>query len=209
MIYLIGGPPKCGKTTLAKRLSKQENIPWVSTDTLQNVIKPYFNQKDLLKCFPASAQRGKSNDEKYSRYSIEEIISAYRHQAKSVYHAIDMFIVSEITDGNDFIVEGYHIEPDLVATLKSKYPDIVKEVFLVKRDEEKFVCDIKESATPNDWILVRTQNEEIYAKIAKMICEYGRWFETESQKHGFKAFNMDNNFDSQITDSIDHFLSDG
>ena len=49
MIYLIGGPPKCGKTTLAKRLSKSLGIPWVSTDTLQCVIKPYINRKDFSK----------------------------------------------------------------------------------------------------------------------------------------------------------------
>jgi cytidylate kinase len=68
MIYLIGGPPKCGKTTLAKRLSKSKGIPWVSTDTLQCVIKPYMNKKDFSKIFPTNYQRGKNNDEKYSEY---------------------------------------------------------------------------------------------------------------------------------------------
>lgn len=35
MIYLIGGPPKCGKTTLAKQLAKKLGIQWVATDTLE------------------------------------------------------------------------------------------------------------------------------------------------------------------------------
>ena len=170
MIYLIGGPPKCGKTTLAKRLSKSKGIPWVSTDTLQCVIKPYMNKKYFSKKFPTNNQRGKNNDEKYSKYSTNEIVEAYQQQAKTSYQAIDMFTVCEITDGNDFVVEGYHVEPELVADLNSKYPNKIKSIFLIKTDELKFINDIKKSTTPNDWIIARTNKEETYGKIAKMIC---------------------------------------
>ncbi len=205
MIYLIGGPPKCGKTTLAKRLSKSKNIPWVSTDTLQCVIKPYINKKDFSKIFPTSFQRCNcnNNDEKYSQYSTNEIIKAYQQQAKTSYEAIDMFAICEITDGNDFIIEGYHIEPKLVAELNKKYPNKLRNIFLIKSDESKFVSDIKKSTTPNDWIIARTNNEGTYGKIAKMICEYGKFFEKESKKYDFKVLNMDNDFDNQINKAID------
>jgi len=187
MIYLIGGPPKCGKTTLAKRLSKLKGIPWVSMDTLQCVVKPYINRGDLAIKFPASFQRGKNNDEKYSQYSTDEIIEAYRQQGKTLYQAIDMFIICEITEGNDFIMEGYHIEPKLVSELNAKYPDKLKSIFLVKTDETKFVSDIKKSGNPNDWIIARTNSKGTYNKIAKMICAYGKFFEKESKKYGLKT----------------------
>lgn len=201
MIYLIGGPPKCGKTTLAKTLAKSLGIPWISSDTLQCVIKPYMNKEDFPKKFPASYQRGKDNDEKYSKFSSREIIEAYQQQAKTVYEAVEMFVACELTDGNDFIVEGYHIEPELVAELSLKYPEKIRSVFLVKSDKKKFVCDIKKSTTPNDWIISRTKNEETYQKIANMICEYGKFFEKESGKHAFKVLNMDNDFDNQIKEA--------
>ena len=207
MIYLIGGPPKCGKTTLAKRLSKSKGIPWVSTDTLQNVIKPYMNKRDFSKKFPASTQRCNNNDEKYSQYSTDEIIEAYKQQAKTSYQAIDMFAICEITDGNDFIIEGYHIEPELVAELNEKYPNKLRSIFLVKSDESKFVNDIKKSTTPNDWIIARTSSKETYSKIAKMICEYGKFFEKESKKYGFKVLNMDSDFDNQINKAIDNLTT--
>ena len=203
MIYLIGGPPKCGKTTLAKRLSKIKGIPWVSTDTLQNVIKPYLNNDD----FPSSNQRKKDNDEKYSKYSIDEIIEAYQQQAKTSHKAIDIFSICEITDGNDFIIEGYHIEPELASELSSKYPDKIKSIFLVKSDREKFICDIKKSTTPNDWIITRTKNKETYGKIANMIYEYGQFFEKESKKYGFKVVNMDNDFDNQTEEAINYLTT--
>ncbi|MFA5986034.1 MAG: AAA family ATPase [Parcubacteria group bacterium] len=207
MIYLIGGPPKCGKTTLAKTLSKSLGIPWVSTDTLQCVIKPYMNERDFSKKFPTSYQRGKDNDEKYSKFSSREIIEAYQQQAKTVYEAVDMFTVCEITDGNDFIIEGYHVEPELVAKLNLKYPEKIESIFLVKSDKEKFICDIKKSTTTNDWIIARTNNEETYQKIANMICEYGNFFEKESEKYDFKVLNMDNDFDNQIKEAINYLIT--
>lgn len=207
MIYLIGGPPKCGKTTLAKTLSKSLEIPWVSTDTLQCVIKPYVNEENFLKKFPTNYQRGKDNDEKYSKFSSREIIEAYQQQAKTVYKAVDMFIVCELTDGNDFIIEGYHIEPELVAELNLKYQKKIKSIFLVKSDKDKFVCDIKKSSTPNDWIITRTNNEVTYQKIANMICEYGNFFKKESKKHGFKVLNMDNDFNNKIKEASDYLMT--
>jgi len=208
MIYLIGGSPKCGKTTLAKRMSKLFGIPWVSTDTLQNVIKPYMNEDDFSKKFPVDYQRCKYNDEKYSKYSTKEIIEAYKQQAKTIYRAIDMFTVCEITDGNDFIIEGYHIEPELVRKLNLKYADKVKSIFLVKFDKEKFVCDIKKSTTPNDWIIARTKNKETYQKITDVICKYSNFFEKESKKYGFKTLDMDNDFDDRIKEAFDYFKPD-
>ena len=207
MIYLIGGPPKCGKTTLAKKLSKALGIPWVSTDTLQCVIKPYIDKEIFLKKFPASSQREKDNDEKYLKYSSAEIIAAYQQQAKTIYPAIDMFATCEITDGNDFIMEGYHIEPELVSELSKKYPNDINSIFLFKSDKEKFVSDIKKSSTPNDWIIARTNNEETYLKIANMVCEYGDYFEKESEKYDFKILNMDSDFDNQIKEGASYLAT--
>jgi len=206
MIYLIGGSPKCGKTTLAKTLSKSFGIPWVSTDTLQGVIKMYINKEDYLKKFPASYQRGSSNDEKYLKYSSNEIIEAYQQQAKIVYQAIEMFTICEIADDNDFIIEGYHVEPELVSKLGLKYPEKVKSIFLVKSDKEKFLCDIKKSTTPNDWVITRTNNKETYQKIANMICEYGNFFKKESKKYGLKVLNMDNDFNEKINSAMSYLM---
>jgi len=203
MIYLIWWPPKCWKTTLAKELSKKLWIPWVSTDTLQCVIKPYIEGDKLSDYFPTSHQRSKDNDEKYSKHSSSEIIDAYRKQAKTVYEATRMFCVCEITDGNDFIIEWYHIEPELVSELALKYPWKIKSMFLVKTDEEKFTKNIKNSTTPNDWIIERTNDENTYKKIAKMICDYSKIFEVEWEKYNFDVINMDSDFELRLEETIE------
>lgn len=76
-VYLIGGPPKCGKTTLAKELSKKFNIPRISADTLQNIIYAYTPKKTHRKIFPHDQLKWDSNDERYSINSTSDHIKWY------------------------------------------------------------------------------------------------------------------------------------
>jgi len=205
MIYLIGGPPKCGKTTLAKKLSLTLKVPWISTDSLQAVVCAYTDKKNIPKKFPWSTirkQTKKINDIAYNKYSSKQIISAYRTQAKTTFKAIEMMALCELTDKNDIIIEGYHIEPQLTARLKKKYGIKIKSIFLIKNDAKKFVRDIKKTSTPNDWIVKRTKNENIYNLIAKMICDYGKFFKDEAIKKHLKVIEMDNNFNKKISEAI-------
>jgi len=209
MIYLIGGPPKCGKTTLAKKLSKELGVSWISSDTLQSVAQAYIEKKDYSERFPWSAIRketGRSNDAAYEKYSAEEIVGFYRKQAKATYPAIEMVVVSELNDGNDYIIEGYQIEPEFAAFLVGKYKN-VKAVFLIKSDKEKFVQDIKKTTTPNDWIIARTEDKKIYEKIAEMIMEYGKVIASEAQKHNLKVFNLDDEFEGKLGEVANYFKS--
>ena len=208
MIYLIGGSPKCGKTALAKKLSSILKIPWISTDSLQSVVQAYTNKNDIPKKFPWSIRRKETkgiNDIAYNTFSADEIIKFYRTQAKSVFLAIEMMTICEITDGNDLIIEGYHIEPSLVIKLRKKYSEKnVRGVFLIKTDRKKFVRDITKTSTPNDWVIARTKNKETYLKIAEMICKYGKFFRNEAEKNRLAVFNMNDNFNDKIDNAIAH-----
>lgn len=209
MIYLIGGPPKCGKTTLSKKILREFGIPWISADTLQVVARKYMNKKDALKKFPWSAIRKatkKSNDVAYGEYTAKQIVKLYNVQAKATYDAIDMFSICEIEDGNNYVVEGYQVTPELANRLIKKYGSKnFKAAFLVRKNARKFIEDCKKSTTPNDWILENTKKPETYGKIANMITEYGAFFEKEAAKYGCKVFTMDENFHAQL-DSIERYL---
>jgi hypothetical protein len=38
MVIVLGGPPRCGKTTLAQRVAAELGIGWTSTDTTRDVV---------------------------------------------------------------------------------------------------------------------------------------------------------------------------
>lgn len=207
MIYLIGGPPKCGKTTLAKQLAKKLGIQWVATDTLEVIgreyIGRYTTKKEFARLYPHSAMKGKNNDETYARETTQQIMKNLIAQARPTEGAIDMFSICEITDGNDYIIEGYHVTPALAARLMKKYGrKNFRVLFIVKRDVEKFVVDVKKSSTPNDWVIGGTKKQETFFKIGDMISRYGRWFEKEAGKYKFAVVNMDEDFEGKIKEAV-------
>ncbi len=203
MIYLIGGPPKCGKTTLAKKISKQFGIPWVSSDALQGIVRKYLSKhltkKDFDKLFPHTASKGKTNDETYAKSSTVEIVKNYTQQARATYNAIVAFCESELADGNDYIVEGYHVTPELVSKLKKEYgSNKFSAVFLVKENPTQLLKDIHKSSTPNDWIIARTEKQETFERIVEMICLYGKYFVKEAKKYRLPVVVMDNSFATRL-----------
>jgi 2-phosphoglycerate kinase len=206
MIYLIGGPPKCGKTTLAKALSNKLQIPWVSSDTLHVIAAAYIDKYAAEKydsLFPHKKSKGQNNDETYSNYTPEQITDNYITQGKTSYPAIDMFSICEITDGHDYIIEGYHVTPECAADLVQKYgAKNFQVIFLTKFDTDKFLKDIHKSTTKNDWILAKTHKSETFAKIAQMVSLYSQYFDSEAKKFDFPVLNMDNNFEGEIEDYI-------
>jgi 2-phosphoglycerate kinase len=208
MIYLIGGPPKCGKTTLAKKLSNKYRIPWISADTLQNIVWAYTPKEKHSTFFPHSYLRGDSNDKFYSEHSSQQIVKNYIAQGKTTYDAISMMTETYLTDKDDFIVEGYQVTPEIVDAIFKKFDrEHIKTVFLVKYDEQKFIQDIHKSTTPNDWIIRKTKNKGTFGLIAKMIAEYSHYFDTEAKKYGLSVFNMDEDFDKQLGLIEKHLVS--
>lgn len=204
-VYLIGGPPKCGKTTLAKALSRELSIPWISADTLQNIVWAYTPSDKHAALFPHSYLRGEDTDEFYATHSAKEIVESYIAQGKTTYDAISMMAETYLTDKDDFIVEGYQVTPEIVDRIYKKFgTEHIKSVFLTKHDTGKFVGDVHRSTTPNDWILRKTKNPDTFPKIAEMVVEYSHYFQQEVEKYNLSVFHLDNNFEEKMKDIIQY-----
>lgn len=211
MIYLIGAPPRCGKTTLAKKMSKQTKIPWLSSDTLDAITQEYTPAKNWKKKFPYSYLRRKvktrNNDYFYNTYSPTKIVSVLKQESKTVHKAIETVIACEIADRNNYIIEGYHILPSFAQNMIKKFgKNKVRAVFLTKLDENKFVEDVQKSTTPNDWLIVLTKKQGTFVKVGKMVSTYSKDFEREAKKFGLKVFNTDINFNGQINSAIKYLI---
>lgn len=203
MIYLIGGPPRCGKTTLAKSMAKKFGIPWISTDMLEVVSGEYMTQAQWNKTHPYSLLRRKhrSNDAFYGALSSREIVSVLRRQAKPTAVAIGMAVACEINDGNDYIIEGYHVEPSLAESLVKKYgKKNVRAVFVVKHDPAAFARDVRKSTTPNDWLILGTKREETFLRVGEMVSLFSGIVEREAKRRGFRVCVMDERFEEKVAE---------
>ncbi len=102
MIYLIGGPPRCGKTTLAKEMSKKLKIPWISSDALEVVSREYVSKDRWRKLYPYSflrKERGNRNNDKfYNKYSAREIINVLKKQAKASFRLLKIVEYKNLRD---------------------------------------------------------------------------------------------------------------
>lgn len=208
MIYLIGGPPRCGKTTLAKMMARRFGVPWISTDMLEVVSGAYMTKAQWNKTHPYSLLRRtyRTNDAFYSRLSAQKIVRVLRQQARSTFSAIDMAAICEIKDGNNYVIEGYHIEPRLVNILTKKYGRTnIRAVFLTKHDAAAFARDVRKSTTPNDWLLASTKKEETFLAVGKMVSLFSTMIEKEANKHGLAVYTLDENFKKQLRKAA-HFL---
>ncbi len=92
MLYLIGGPPRMGKSTMAQKFLSDLGIPYVSTDALTVMLKPVGQ--------PSFYSSEKS--ERFSPY-------------------LDLFISRIVPIGPDYVIEGDAFSPEHVDRLRSKY----------------------------------------------------------------------------------------
>ncbi|MEA3249780.1 MAG: AAA family ATPase [Patescibacteria group bacterium] len=198
MIYLIGGPPRCGKTTLAERLTREMGMSFISADTLENIAYRYTRQEDVPRLFPKTMMRrgeGKSSDVMYSRHSAGQIAQAYIAQSSVTRNAILAVAESSVIDGVNVAIEGHQIHPSVMAELTELHgSQMVRSLVLLRRDVEKCVADCRKSTAEHDWFIRKAQRPETHLLIARMIVKYGKFFEVEADQYHIPTQELDEDF---------------
>ncbi len=204
MIYLLGGPPRCGKTTIARRLAGAIGSPWLQTDYLESAFATYVPAGEyaprVLDAGPG-VPRERRNDAVYARYSAAEIIGYYRALAGRTWPGLRAIVEYALFDGEDLVLEGFHLDPaDIRPFLVAADPREAAQVrpaFLVREDLNDTLASIRRGGHKNDWVLTKTQQEITFTRIARMITQYGAAIRAEAKQAGFPVFTMDGDFDRQ------------
>ncbi|MES2135123.1 MAG: hypothetical protein V4449_02700 [Patescibacteria group bacterium] len=207
-IILIGGPPRSGKTTLAQKISEETGISWVSSDALDDIAKRYVPESDLERLFPKTTLRIKSggeNDGMYVAFSIEEIVSAYIKQAETIHKAIESFILCANVEDWNYVIEGYHVTPKLIAKLRSENIDTSSVMLISTKAEEVIERSIK-SDTKQDWLRDNTKNQETFQKIADMISLFSKKLKQEAEENGIKVIDTSENFETKFQEAFDYLI---
>lgn len=138
-IYLIGGAPCIGKTTVAKQLAKQLGIPRLETDTFSLRLQRQMSTE----LEPSLHLRGNRKvDDYYQEFNTPEKASqAERVRANRVAD----YIAHELMTGQikgPIIIEGIAVTPSLVEVLQSASLP-VRIVFLYQPDYDKIASLVR------------------------------------------------------------------
>jgi hypothetical protein len=87
VLYLVGGAPRVGKSSLAQRLLKAEGVPWLSTDVVRTVLRRVLPELDALDQDPVDAVR------------LAEFMYPHIEQAAEVC----------VEEAEQFLIEGFEL----------------------------------------------------------------------------------------------------
>ncbi|MDP9352048.1 MAG: hypothetical protein M3P51_10975, partial [Chloroflexota bacterium] len=148
MIYLIDAPPRCGKSTAARRLSVLTGACWFPADYVGSMITGYIPEPDRDTLWPYSSLGA---DERYATFTAEEIIKSYRTRARTSWMALESLVEYAVADGRDFVVEGYHVEPEFARRMIAEHGESnVRACLLCKHDQADIVAGIAKGVPEND-----------------------------------------------------------
>jgi 2-phosphoglycerate kinase len=196
MIYLIGGAPRCGKTTLSKKLAYKKRVSWISTDLIAAIVKPYVQERAERRRFLID--------------SAEDLLLSEIEDAKALWPGIKRFILSLIKWQHDYIIEGVHLFPQLLEELKhdEKWQSLQKEIkvlYLIKTDEKLIAKGLAKGEKETDWLLQCVNTKDDFKKAAHMIQVKSEYVEKQASACGYRIVNTDKGFKKTIASLLKEF----
>ena len=102
VLFIVGGPPRVGKSTLGRRLMERRRVPWLSTDIVRTVLRTVVADIDEL-------DRGHADPQ-----LVAERIYPYLERTADV--ALDQC--------EAFLIEGVEWFPRHLATLEARLENV-------------------------------------------------------------------------------------
>jgi hypothetical protein len=96
-LYLVGGAPRVGKSSLAQRLLELDGIPWLPTDVLRTVLRRVLPELDAIDQDPVDASL------------LAEFMYPHVEQAAEVC----------AEEAESFLIEGFDLSPSYLARLQA------------------------------------------------------------------------------------------
>jgi 2-phosphoglycerate kinase len=188
MIYFIGGPPRVGKSLIAKAIIAHHDISVVSTDTLGAVLETVLDPEAEPGLFAVTRfnELAEADRMRMMVGNATLRIACQIEESTAVWRGVKPFVLKEQDQDRDLVVEGVAVLPDLLAQLEG----VDYRVVFVGNQGQKHQENIKRSAKENahDWM--RHASDEYMGAFASFVVAMSAYFEKEARRYGFKYIEM-------------------
>jgi len=182
MVYLIGGPPRCGKSKLAHRLTKDNGLSFIPTDLLWAVLEVALPEwRPPMPKGPERLLKAGSMFQPYLEHAVQ-FLDRLRQP---------------------FGIEGEVILPETVARLRSKVD--LRAVFLIR--SAATAADMADPRGSNPWLY--SGDPKLIASVAAEAVSWSIRVEQACQRLQIPCFDVGNDFDHALADAAQTFGMDG
>lgn len=179
-LILIGGAPGVGKSYLARKMSEELKLPWVSTDGIREMMREVVRKED----FPELSRLDESikAEEYLSAHTAKQILESQNKESVGVWKGVTAFVETDYV-WNDFIVEGIAVLPELVSTL-DKQKNSIKPIFLIDNNEARIKKMVYERGV---WDDAEKYSNEVKGVEVEWVVMFNCWLENEVNKYGYEV----------------------
>ena len=200
MIFLLGGPPRVGKSIIANEIRQKYAVSVISTDSLGAVLENVLSPESAPDLFVFDRFNKMPMAERVRLITEDpaELIEYVRKESHVVWKAIDPFIRRENDEGRDVLLEGVAILPELVSRLE----DIPHRVVFIGNQGENHKEYIKKSAKENEHDWMREMSDQYISAYALFVRQMSFYIEQEAKKYGFEYIEMDQELFGNVTEDV-------
>jgi len=188
MIYLLGGPPRVGKSKISNLITARHGISSVSTDSLGAVLENVLDPQTAHGLFAVSKFNELPLADRID-LMVEETrrrIDLQIAECRATWQAVAPFIRREAEEGRDVLVEGVAVLPELVARLgETDY----RAVFVGHRGEDHEE-NIRRSAAEDDHDWMRDASDDYIHAFAVFVQQMSHSIAREAHEHGLAYIEM-------------------
>lgn len=184
-IVLIGGSPTAGKSYAARKIAEELRLPWISTDTIREMMRKIVNKGDYPFLFLHDKATSKMGVTFLNKHSAKKIVEIENQESADVWKGIKAIIDTDYVWSN-YIIEGVAILPKFAFKIRNKN---IKVLFLIDEDINRIRKTI---FTRGLWDEANRYPDSVKEKEVVWVLEFNEYIKKEAKKYGFPVVSVGN-----------------